>query len=79
MRKTNQDIKVLMRKLLDTVKQNISLHLHAMSTMLAAYYKPGQDTADLRRVPIPKPASGEVLLKVKACGVCHSDVSPRSP
>ena len=25
-------------------------------------------------IPIPKPARGEVLLKVAVCGVCHTDL-----
>jgi len=28
----------------------------------------------LREVAVPKPGEGEVLLKVEACGVCHSDL-----
>jgi alcohol dehydrogenase, propanol-preferring len=28
----------------------------------------------LQDVPVPKPGEGEVLLKVEACGVCHSDL-----
>ena len=33
--------------------------------------------ADIRveRVPVPEPGAGEVLLAVKACGVCGSDIS----
>ncbi|UCF91673.1 MAG: galactitol-1-phosphate 5-dehydrogenase [Desulfobacterales bacterium] len=45
-----------------------------MKTMKAAnLYAPG----DLRveAVPMPEPAAGEVLVKVKACGVCGSDIS----
>lgn len=29
---------------------------------------------ELQELPLRKPASGEVLVKVLACGVCHSDV-----
>jgi D-arabinose 1-dehydrogenase-like Zn-dependent alcohol dehydrogenase len=29
---------------------------------------------ELREVPVPRPAPGEVLIKVHACGVCHNDV-----
>jgi alcohol dehydrogenase, propanol-preferring len=25
-------------------------------------------------IPIPKPASGQLLLKVKACGICHTEI-----
>jgi propanol-preferring alcohol dehydrogenase len=27
-----------------------------------------------RDVPIPEPKGGEVLIKVTACGICHSDI-----
>lgn len=45
-----------------------------MSTMLATFYKPGNDQVVLEHVAIPKPEPKEVLIKIKACGVCHSDV-----
>jgi len=35
--------------------------------------KPGADFEIVER-EIPKPGAGEVLIKVQACGVCHSDV-----
>lgn len=28
----------------------------------------------LERIPLPVPSAGEVLLRVEACGVCHSDL-----
>ena len=28
----------------------------------------------LADLPIPVPGSGQVLLKVRACGVCHTDL-----
>jgi propanol-preferring alcohol dehydrogenase len=28
----------------------------------------------IERLPVPKPGRGEVLIKVEACGVCHSDL-----
>ncbi len=34
---------------------------------------PGQALA-IRTVPIPKPSAGQLLLKLEACGVCHTDV-----
>lgn len=27
-----------------------------------------------RRVPVPKPGPGQILVRLRACGVCHSDV-----
>ena len=35
--------------------------------------KPGTDFQIVER-KVPKPGRGQVLIKVKACGVCHSDV-----
>ena len=35
--------------------------------------KPGGEFEVVER-EIPKPNAGEVLIKVQACGVCHSDV-----
>lgn len=45
------------------------------STMTAAVYVPGNNKLVITKdYPTPKPAADEVLLKIKACGVCHSDV-----
>lgn len=42
----------------------------------AALVKGGteQSTTTVRQVPAPRPAPGEVLLRVEACGLCGSDV-----
>ena len=29
---------------------------------------------ELERIPVPRPRAGEALLRVEACGVCHSDL-----
>src|SRR5688572_25767876 len=29
---------------------------------------------ELRDVPVPEPAAGEILVKVRACGVCRTDL-----
>jgi D-arabinose 1-dehydrogenase-like Zn-dependent alcohol dehydrogenase len=45
----------------------------AIAPMKAAQVpKPGADFQIVER-EIPKPGTGEVLIKVQACGVCHSD------
>src|SRR6202789_3759321 len=45
-----------------------------MATMkVAVVPKPGADFEIVER-EIPKPPAGHVLIKVQACGVCHSDV-----
>ena len=28
----------------------------------------------VERIPVPEPRDGEVLVKVNACGVCHTDL-----
>lgn len=43
-------------------------------TMLAAVLRELRGELKLEQVPIPKPGFGEILVKVVACGVCHSDV-----
>lgn len=42
--------------------------------MLAARYKPGQKELVMEEVEQPKPGYGEVVLKVAAAGICHSDL-----
>ena len=43
-----------------------------MPKMLAAYL-PGNSTVDLREIERPRPGIGQVLLKMKASGICGSD------
>ncbi|KAI0633255.1 GroES-like protein [Trametes polyzona] len=44
-------------------------------TMLAAVYQPGQNNLVLDpSFPVPTPGEGQVLLKIAASGVCHTDV-----
>jgi len=42
-------------------------------TMQAAFFA-GAGVVELREVPVPRPGSGEVLLEVRACGICGSDL-----
>ena len=43
-------------------------------TMLAYRYVPSEPNPVAQRIPIPTPAADEVLVKVLAAGVCHSDI-----
>ncbi|KAG6909894.1 putative secondary metabolism biosynthetic enzyme [Tephrocybe rancida] len=46
-----------------------------MTTMLAAQYQPGETRLALKdKHNVPSAGPGQVLLKVAACGVCHSDI-----
>ncbi|EPQ56714.1 GroES-like protein [Gloeophyllum trabeum ATCC 11539] len=45
-----------------------------LNTMLAAIYEPGNNDLVLKEYPIPTPFKKQVLLKVTASAVCHSDV-----
>src|SRR5262249_25587515 len=46
----------------------------AIATMKVAHIsKPGADFQIVER-EIPQPGTGEVRIKVQACGICHSDV-----
>jgi L-iditol 2-dehydrogenase len=43
------------------------------STMRAAVYK-GESTIAVETVPVPKIGPGEILVRVEACGICHTDL-----
>ena len=43
-------------------------------TMLAAVLPSAGAPLQLERIPIPQPRRGEVLVRVAACGVCHTDL-----
>jgi len=42
--------------------------------MKAALYYKGEKALRIEEVPTPEPKAGEVLIKVAACGVCHTDL-----
>jgi alcohol dehydrogenase/propanol-preferring alcohol dehydrogenase len=45
-----------------------------MKTMRAMQVLKAKGNFELRELPIPEPASGQVRIKVQACGICHSDM-----
>ncbi|MDR1948277.1 MAG: alcohol dehydrogenase catalytic domain-containing protein, partial [Spirochaetaceae bacterium] len=45
-----------------------------MEKMMKGVYLPGNSTVEFRNVPIPKPGYGQVLVKMKACTICGSDI-----
>jgi threonine dehydrogenase-like Zn-dependent dehydrogenase len=53
----------------------VSVEQRAISQQkMQAAFLPGNDKVDLRTLPIPLPAHGEVLLRVKASTICGSDI-----
>ncbi|TXH38524.1 MAG: zinc-dependent alcohol dehydrogenase [Rhodospirillaceae bacterium] len=48
-----------------------------MKQMLAAVLTEPGAPLDLREVPVPVPGPGELLIKLEACGVCHTDLHVR--
>ncbi|WP_257166744.1 alcohol dehydrogenase AdhP [Bradyrhizobium sp. SRS-191] len=49
-----------------------------MQTMKAAVVKAFGKPLEIEDVPVPSPGPGELLVKVKACGVCHTDLHAAS-
>lgn len=49
-----------------------------MPTMKAAVVKQFGKPLTIEDVPVPQPGPGEVLVRVKACGVCHTDLHAAS-
>jgi succinate semialdehyde reductase (NADPH) len=42
--------------------------------MLAAVLERANEPLRIEEIPIPEPGAGEVLVRVSACGVCHTDL-----
>jgi propanol-preferring alcohol dehydrogenase len=49
-----------------------------MSTMKAAVVRAFGKPLVIEDLPVPVPGPGEILVKVKACGVCHTDLHAAS-
>jgi threonine dehydrogenase-like Zn-dependent dehydrogenase len=45
-----------------------------MEGLMKGAYLPGNSTVILKNVPIPRPGHGQVLVKMKACTICGSDI-----
>jgi S-(hydroxymethyl)glutathione dehydrogenase/alcohol dehydrogenase len=45
-----------------------------MQTMMAAILDAAPGGMRIEQIPVPEPRAGEILVKVKACGVCHTDL-----
>src|SRR4029434_8380894 len=45
-----------------------------MLTMRAAILESAPGGVHVEEIPLPEPGAGEVLVKVNACGVCHTDL-----
>lgn len=45
-----------------------------MATTMLGAFLPGNATVDMREIAIPEPGIGQVLLRVKASGICGSDI-----
>ena len=45
-----------------------------MQTMRAAILEKAPGGVYIEEIPMPEPGAGEVLVKVSACGVCHTDL-----
>jgi len=46
-----------------------------MKAMVITRIAPVNDRSlELRELPIPSPKPGEVRIRVKACGVCHTEL-----
>jgi L-iditol 2-dehydrogenase len=43
------------------------------ATMKAAVYK-GNSIVEVESVPVPEIGAGEILIRVEACGICHTDL-----
>jgi S-(hydroxymethyl)glutathione dehydrogenase/alcohol dehydrogenase len=45
-----------------------------MQTMMAAVLDAAPGGLRIEQIPVPEPRAGEILVRVKACGVCHTDL-----
>src|SRR5688572_4920443 len=50
-----------------------------MPTMRAAILDSAPGGLHIEEIPIPEPKAGEVLVRVSACGVCHTDLHVMKP
>ena len=59
---------------IDTIQASISMAPQIPKTHKAAMFKEKGGPLVLEEIETKQPQEGEVLIKVEACGVCHSEV-----
>ncbi|HSM69803.1 MAG TPA: alcohol dehydrogenase catalytic domain-containing protein, partial [Xanthomonadales bacterium] len=53
-----------------TVPQTMrAMRLHTLGAIAE-----GAEPLKLEHIPVPSPGAGEVLVRIKACGVCHTEL-----
>ena len=45
-----------------------------MTMMTVAQFPAANAALELVKREVPEPGAGQVLLRVRACGICHSDL-----
>src|SRR6185312_6094286 len=45
-----------------------------MQMMTAAVLEAAPGPLHIEHIPVPEPRAGEILVRVSACGVCHTDL-----
>ena len=58
----------------DTIKASIGMAPQIPKTHKAAMFKEKGGPIVVEEIETKQPEDGEVLIKVQACGVCHSEV-----
>jgi L-iditol 2-dehydrogenase len=53
--------------------ETVDSELRAPATMRAAVYR-GESAIEIEEVPVPEIGPGELLVRVEACGICHTDL-----
>jgi len=66
-------LNLLFRLLWTMLESGRSSH-HALISMRAMVLHAPQQPLRLQDIPVPKPAAGEVLIRVTACAVCRTDL-----
>ena len=59
---------------IDSIKQSFAMAPQIPKTHKAAMFKEKGGPLVLEEIETKQPGEGEVLVKVLACGVCHSEV-----
>ena len=59
---------------IDSIKQSIGMAPQIPKTHKAAMFKEKGGPLVIEEIETKQPGEGEVLVKVSACGVCHSEI-----
>ena len=68
----------ILSNIIPVIKSSLGMAPSLPKSYKVAVFKKVDEPLTIEEVDLKEPEAGEVLIKVEACGVCHSDAEVKS-